>query len=309
VAMLAGGQPAAAQGACDRTCLEGFLNRYLDALAAHDPSRLPVAPDVKFVENDQMLKLGQGTWGTVDGLGAYRHYFADPQMGEAVVITTVREHGVPAIMDIRLRIEDGRIREAETQVSRDPAGAQRYEKMGQPEAVWLEPVPPEKRVSRATMVASVDKYFSGMQRNDPKGDYSFFDKDCDRLEHAEHTTNLKTPQTYGHSTDTAFSSLGCEAQFQTGFLGFVTKIRDRRYVVVDEERQEVFAFMPFDHNGTVRTLPSVNGKSSPIPPYFDAPRTLQVGEAFRLRGDKLYRIEMTLIELPYGSKPALAFTN
>ena len=69
---------------------------------------------------------------------------------------------------------------------------------------------------------------------------------------------------------------------------------------MDEESQAVIAFTTFDHNGTVRTLPSVNGKSSSIPAYFDVPRTSHVSEAFRLRGDKLYRIEMTLIEVPYG---------
>lgn len=60
----------------------------------------------------------------------------------------------------------------------------------------------------------------------------------------------------------------------------------------------------FDHNGTVRELPSVNGTSNPIPPYFDVPRTLAASEGFRLRGDKLYRIEMTLIEVPYGMRTA-----
>ena len=178
-------------------------------------------------------------------------------------------------------------------------GAARYEKMGEPEHVWLEAVPPAQRISRARLIAQSDKYYSGMERNDPKGDYSFFDKDCNRLEDAVQTTNLKTKQAYGHSNDVEFSSLGCEAQFQTGFLGFVTKIRERRYLV-DEERQAVIAFTTFDHNGTVRTLPSVNGKSSPIPAYFDVPRTLHASEAFRLRGDKLYRIEMTLTEVPYG---------
>ena len=178
-------------------------------------------------------------------------------------------------------------------------GAAAYEKMGQPEQVWLEPVPPAQRISRAMLIVQANKYYSGMERNDPKGDYSFFDKDCNRLEDAVQTTNLKSKQAYGHSNDTDFSSLTCEAQFQTGFLGFVTKIRERRYLV-DEERQTVFAVTTFDHNGTVRTLPSVNGKSSPIPAYFDVPRTLHAGEAFRLRGDKLYRIEMTLTEVPYG---------
>jgi hypothetical protein len=43
----------------------------------------------------------------------------------------------------------------------------------------------------------------------------------------------------------AFSSLSRAAQFQTGFLGFVSKIRERHYPVVDEETQAVFAVTTF----------------------------------------------------------------
>ena len=302
--LLALGSAQARSGRCDRTCLEGMISVYLTALAAHDPARLPAAPGVKYAENDQPLPLGAGEWQIAGPPGKYRHVFADPQSGQVAAITTIAEHGVGAIYVVRLKVQNGKIGEIETQISRDALGAARYEKMGQPEHVWLEAVPPDRRISRAMLIAETNKYYSGMERNDPKGDYSFFDKDCNRLEHATQTTNLKTAEAYGHSNDTAFSSLGCEAQFQTGFLGFVTKIRERRYPVVDEERQAVFAVTTFDHNGTVRTLPSVNGKSSPIPAYFDVPRTLHASEAFRLRAGKLFRIEMTLTEVPYGMSSA-----
>ncbi len=305
LAALSWAPPAfAASKVCDRACLEGLVGQYLQALPTHSAAKLPLAGGARFVENDQPLKLGEGTWITVTALGSYRHIFADPQTGQAAVITTIRENDVPAILDVRLKIENRRITEVESQIIRDARGAAKYEKLGAPEPLWLQAVPVADRVSRDVLVATTNKYFQGMQRNDPKGDYSFFDPDCNRLEHAEQTTNLKTPQAYGHSNDTDFSSMGCEAQFQTGFLGFVTEIRNRRYVVVDEERQAVFAFADFDHNGTVRVLHMSTGKDFVVPAYFDTPRTLQVAEAFRMRGDRIHRIEMTLTELPYGMKPA-----
>lgn len=294
--------PAHAQsGPCDRACLEGVMSNYLDALAADDPGRLKTAPNVIYVENDQVLPIGTGEWQVAGSPGKYRHVFSDPKTGQVAAITTITENGVRVIYVPRLKVENGRVSQIETQITRDSAGAAIYEKMEKPEAVWLQPVPPEQRISRAKLIAQSDKYYTGMQRNDPKGDYSFFDHDCNRLEDAIQTTNLKTKQAYGHSNDKDFSSLTCEEQFQTGFLGFVTLIRERRYLV-DEERQAVIAFTTFDHNGTVRTLPSVNGKSSPIPAYFDIPRTLHASEAFRMRGEKLYRIEMTLTEVPYGMR-------
>ncbi len=49
--------------ACDYACLEGFVNHYLDVLAAHDPSRLPLAKNARYTDNGQRLKLGDGMWG------------------------------------------------------------------------------------------------------------------------------------------------------------------------------------------------------------------------------------------------------
>ena len=71
------GAAGAAPVACDRTCLEGFVNRYIDALVAHDPAKIPVTADVRFVENGVQLPLGSALWKTASGRGTYSHYFAD----------------------------------------------------------------------------------------------------------------------------------------------------------------------------------------------------------------------------------------
>ncbi|ORY58865.1 uncharacterized protein BCR38DRAFT_489222 [Pseudomassariella vexata] len=302
-AVMTLGSTHARSGDCDRSCLEALISDYLTALVAHDPSSLPTTPDVKYVENNQVLPLGTGEWLVAGSTGKYRHTFSDPESGQVGTITTITENGVGTIYIVRLQLDDDgrRISEIETQITRDADGAALYEKMGEPESVWLQAVTPEQRIPRATLISQTNKYYSGMERNDPNGNYSFFDTDCNRLEDAVQTTNIDTGDPYGHSNDTVFESLGCEAQFQTGFLGFVTKIRERRFPVVDEERQAVLAITTLDHNGTVRELPSANGTSQPIPAYFDVPRTLQAAEAFRLRGQgKLWRIEMTLTEVPYG---------
>jgi hypothetical protein len=292
-----------AQGdSCNRTCLEGQMSDYLTALAAHDPSPLPLAPFALYTENDQVIPIGNGEWQVVGSLGRYRHIFSDPASGQVAAITTITENGLGAIYIVRLKIDSRGIREIETQITRDPGGAARYEKMGKPEDIWLETVPPEKRISRELMVNLTNKYYTGMENNDPKGDYSFFDKNCSRLEDGNQITNVKSGDAYAHSNDTNFSSLSCESQFQTGFLGFVTSVRDRMFPVVDEERQVLFAITTLDHNGTVRNLKNKNGTSSVIPAYFDVPRTLQAMEGFRLNGDKLFRIEMTMTEIPYGAR-------
>src|SRR5580704_7885951 len=66
---------------CDRACLEGVMNQYLAAVAAHDPKRLTLSGDVRYSENDQMMELGDGFWKTVESVGNYKHIFADPESG------------------------------------------------------------------------------------------------------------------------------------------------------------------------------------------------------------------------------------
>ena len=47
-------------GGCDRSCLEGFLDGYIEAVVAHDARRLPPAPTIEFTENGQRLSLDDG---------------------------------------------------------------------------------------------------------------------------------------------------------------------------------------------------------------------------------------------------------
>ena len=37
--------------ACDRACLEGFVDRYLEAMAANDPSKVKLSPRLKLTED------------------------------------------------------------------------------------------------------------------------------------------------------------------------------------------------------------------------------------------------------------------
>lgn len=296
---------AVERSSCDRACLENIIENYLQALAVQDVSRIKVTDDVVFSENNQVLELGDGSWQTMTGTGSYRHYFADPQTGQAAVISTMRENGRGVIYDLRLKLEGDRISEIESMVIRSPGSATRYEEMGEPPPNFRHIIPKDQRNTREELLAIPRKYLHGMENNDPNGDYSFFDRDCNRYEHALRTTNNK-PQHVGHTTNTTFSTMTCEAQFSRGGLAFVTRIRDERYhtsMVVDEEKQAVFGFVFLDHNGTVRSITMADGSVSTIPSYFSTPRSLKVGEAWRIRNNKLFEIEMTLTEIPYGEQP------
>jgi len=141
--VLSGPLHAQPAPSCDRACLEGFVDRYLEALVAHDPSRAPFAANVKVTENGQNLGIGQGLWKTASKGSSYRLYFADPVPGQVGFIGVIEENEQPAIIALRLKVQDGQITEAETIVSRVQAGGfARVENFVEPYPVLVEALTP-----------------------------------------------------------------------------------------------------------------------------------------------------------------------
>ena len=296
-------QAAAATASCDRACLVGFIDQYLDALVAQDPKRLQVAPNVKFTENGQRLTLGDGFWNSVTGKGTYRLDVADPAAGQVGTFITMREApGTPLIMALRLTVENRRISEIEVLLAHSEGGAKNLETLGKPRAAFSRETPAADRMSRTELVRVANMYFSGMQLNDGKGKYPFAD-DCNRLENGSPTTNA--PGRAGQprpdpKTATSYSAMwSCREQFESGLLHFVSRIRDRRYVAVDEERGIVVAFGFFDHDaGKNRHFTTPDGRSivgGPQEPY-----TWEIAEAFKVEKGLLHEVEAVLTRAPYG---------
>src|SRR4051794_13571926 len=105
--------PALGQS-CDRSCLNGLVRQYLDAMLAHDPSRVPLADPVRFTENNVPMQIGDGLWGTVTKVREVNINFADPQAGAIGYFGVVEESGSAAILGLRLQVKDRRISEVET---------------------------------------------------------------------------------------------------------------------------------------------------------------------------------------------------
>ncbi len=59
-------------------------------------------------------RWGNAFWKTIEGLGSYRHVFADPESGQVAMMGTMREAGAALLMSVRLQIELGRITEIES---------------------------------------------------------------------------------------------------------------------------------------------------------------------------------------------------
>lgn len=315
--------PQTKSGPCDRACLEAFADQYMDALIAHDPKRLPLSPKLKNVENGQRLEPGDGLWRSITAKGKYRLFVDDVAAGEVALMTTMTEATHPVTVALRLKIDDRQIAEIETFVLRTGMsggnGAADLEKLGSPNPVFLATIPPAERATRADLIKTANLYFSALQNNDGKGDYSFFADDCDRLEDGQMTTNnpnFRTgsgfaaapaggrgaPKQAAPPPDpNAFNpaALGCKAQFASGYFHFVTRIRDRRFVAVDPERGLVFSFAFFDHPaGKYRDYKMSDGKEVSNGPT--RPWTWEIAELFKIEKGKIHRVEAVLEQVPYG---------
>jgi hypothetical protein len=297
-ALLFAASAAAQSGACDRACLESLLDRYVDAVVAHDAARLPLAADVKFTENGQRLAPGDGLWHTATDKGGYALKLADVERGQAVLMGTIREGDEPTVLVARLAIEQRTITAIETLVIRDRAVAERLDDIGTPRTAWSQPVPVADRLSRAELVRIANGYFSGIERNDGKGDYPLA-AGCARLENGLVLAGeiaLVSPRAKGRPGG---AQVGCLEQFRSGVFFYVTRIRDRRFVLVDPERGLVFAFAFFDNAGgpsRFGTLP--DGRSVESGPKI--PWTWAIAEAFKIEHGLIGPVESVLQQVPYG---------
>jgi hypothetical protein len=302
----------AAAPACDRACLEGFVDRYLDAVAVNQPSAVPLSPNVRFTEDGQQLIIGDGLWNTMKAKGKYRLFVTDVPAGQVAFLGTIQEDHRDAdkfngaLIALRLRVQDMKITEVEQIVIRPDASTNNrtYETLNNmaTNPLYLQAVPVNERLSREQLVIQGNKYFSGMQKNDGKGDYPFTD-DCVRHENGGVSAGGPTPagQTKPDPrTATNYSGLwSCKEQFQSGLLHFVNRIRDRRFVAIDQERGIVFAFGFFDHSGgDTRKFKAPDGRdviAGPVQPW-----TWQIAELFKIEKGNIRKIDAFLQRAPYG---------
>jgi len=298
----------AQSNACDRECLNGYVDQYLDAMVKHDPKLVPLTKNVKYTENGQRLDPGDGLWRSMAAKGAYRLFVTDASTGEVAFLGTIYEEGRKAgdkvgdVIALRLKVVNRQIPEVETLIARNERFAQNFEKIGTPNHLFQETVPPAERMSRADLIRTADMYFTGMQQNDGKGVYPFTD-DCNRIENGSQSTNVPPadgkPAPDPKTASNYSSAWGCKTQFESGLLHFVSRIRDRRYVAVDPERGMVFSFIFFDHEaGSTRTFQTPDGRTVTAGP--NQPWTWELAELFKIEKGKIHQIEAIMDHSPYG---------
>ncbi len=298
---LRGTVSAAAASRCDEACLKGFVDGYLEALAAHDPARLPVAQHVRYTENGVQIPLGDALWRTISGLGSYRHDFYDTQSGGVASYVAIRENGFPDFLALRLKIVNRRITQIETVVVRN---AQSALTMPPIEPIWNEIEPVATRLTREQLEKGALGYLRAVAFEN--GRLAPFAASCIRLENGgvmalgpQDKPPVPMPPLPPSVADSdqwiaavrSTMGMGCSKQLDTKVYAFIDSYDNPRFPIVDVRRQIVFAVFNFRRSGTVKDVTMPNGRTYQMMPSTQWPNEVLNTEAWKFKDGKITRIE------------------
>lgn len=254
VAFAMGSGTALAQD-CDRACLGGILDQYLDAVVKNDPSAAPLVLGVRQTENAINIAPGGGVWKSVTALGEVQRRYFDPVSGQAAYYGSVQEGSEAALVTARIKVENRSITEAEWYIARaDDPGMRGPREPGQPPANLLNveylkdngppmrTVPAAQRSDRDTLIRIVDSYFDAINSHDRS--IGLVHPGCGRAENGSPAPGgaFLPPLPSAEPATGDAASRDCLAGLESFDLQMVAA---RRIPLVDVEAQAVLSYAVF----------------------------------------------------------------
>ncbi len=286
----------------DRSALVALMDQYLEALTKHDPASVPLASDVKLVENTEVTPIGKGLWETATG-GAtnFKIYVADPVANQIGFLGVIEQNHKPTIIGARLKLVDGKITEIDHLI------IPHYEdslnpNMSKVRPGLVTPIDPSERVPRNEMLKIANSYYEALVHDD--GNLAPFADECQRRENGGTTANYDPNSGEIVKKDNFYvlRQLKCGKQLNTGCMAYITDINDRRFSAVDEKMGLVFAFSIFRHNGEPKIIP-IKGVPGITETKNDwGPFDLPAAHIFKIRNGKIYEIEAIGYVAEHGIK-------
>ena len=270
--------PAAAQTACNRACLTGFVDTYIKALAANDPAAVPLAPGVKITNNGKAVRLADAFWASADRT-IYRWDIVNERLGDTGTEAVVQNaDGSKTMYVLRLKVQNGRIAEVEAIKANQ----------GEADRLWgpdgLKEVSPNLRLtireaeqdSYYGLIAAAEGYWRAFQTNGtPEYHPAPLLPDTIRFENGLQTTGMVRDGAY----------VSAQEGFDRG--RFMSRnIWDRRYPVVDTERGIVLSIVRFGLKDGMKSQSAVTSNDR------------LVGEFFAVKNGRIQEIHAVLFNLP-----------
>jgi hypothetical protein len=290
---------------CDRACLIGIMDGYMNALFKHDPTAVPpLSINVRITENTGEMEVGEGVlWRFKTEPTSFKIYVVDPVSGQVAQQARLKIGGQDALVAVRLKVDRGKIEEIEQLYDRN-INAAAIPLLTTPLPILTTDVPRAERNSRDILIRAANSYFDALEGDN--GKIAAFADDCVRHENGYQTVNnpppggRMMPAPMVPSADTPqgremlrFSMLTCAQQIDSKTFAYMKHIRPRRALVVDEQKGLVATFPLFVHDGTRR-----NAKPDAPPGML---QNLVTMETFGIRGGLIHHVEVfPFVTLPYG---------
>lgn len=172
-----------AQG-CDRACLTELMTQYIDAVVAHDHTRLPLTADVKFTVDGQAGKFGEGIWTSITGKQGFRQDYIDVKQQVAAAHVALGEGENQVLLSALLHVNgDNKISGIETLIQRiTPTSRFQPRELGKPIRGMNDPIPAGEKMTRANMIKVALTYPEGLRIGSFIDGGTPFSADCYRVE-------------------------------------------------------------------------------------------------------------------------------
>jgi hypothetical protein len=157
-AVLLAPAPGFAQVACTRDGLQAATNLYVEAQSKGDPSVMPLANGLAYIENMQVVDIKSGVIQKPLKIDFHRTLI-DPATCQTFTEVIVTEENHPYVIGTRLRINHDKIAEIESLVTQKGDwlfNADNYFKWSPAEDWGV--IPADQRDSRDTLVAAANAY-------------------------------------------------------------------------------------------------------------------------------------------------------
>ncbi len=169
-----------AQIACTRDGIAEATNLYIAAQTKGDPSALPLAKGLAYIENMQVVDIKSGVIQKPMKIDFHRTLI-DPAECQSFTEIIVTDKTHPYVLGTRLRVNHDKIVEIESMVTQQGDwlfNADNYYKWS-PNEKWGE-IPPDERDTRDTLVAAANAYLDAFLEG--KGELVPWGYPCERTE-------------------------------------------------------------------------------------------------------------------------------
>ncbi|MDR2389822.1 MAG: hypothetical protein LBD89_08585 [Tannerellaceae bacterium] len=281
-------RPSEALVRVDRQGLIDLMDAYLLALAAHDPSGIPFAGNVRFVENIDRKPVGEGLWQTASAPpSAFKIYVPDPAVGEVGFMGMMQEKGQPVMIAVRLKVTEGLVSEAEHLVVRNPeAKNMKYLQTVRPGILSV--VAEKERMKRYEILGIAYSYYDALIMDN--GYLAPMAEDSARRENGMPASNSGIPDSEAGEWPN-YSAMKTVEQLNTNMMDYIDDIDNVRVFAVDTTTGLAMGFSHFRHGMKrpvfpIYHVPGVETREVSLPP-FDLP----AAHVYKIYKGEIHEIE------------------